>query len=205
MPLIAILRNQQVEHIDMLVQAVANGGFYAMEITMNTPKAGEQIRAAISSAENRLTIGAGTVTCLAELDRAQEAGANFIVTPIVVPEVISECVSRGLAVFPGALTPTEVHQAHQLGSTMVKLFPAHRFGPDYLRDLKAPLSSVRLLATGGITPETIPAYVSAGADGFGIGSPLFQTDRIAANDWVWLQSRAAHFCSTWKASVNHGL
>src|SRR5690606_14152385 len=97
----------------------------------------------------------------------------------VVPEVIAECVRRGLPVFPGAFTPTEIHQAHRLGATMVKLFPAHRLGPDYVRDLKAPLSSVRLLATGGITPESLREYAQAGADGFGIGSPLFSPAHLA--------------------------
>ena len=182
MPLIAILRGQSTAIIDPVVQALADGGFTALEITMNTPGAAEQIRAAVNSAQNRLAIGAGTVTSQAELEEAHAAGASFIVMPVVVPEVIAECVRRGLPVFPGAFTPTEIHQAHRLGATMVKLFPAHRLGPDYVRDLKAPLSSVRLLATGGITPESLPQYAQAGADGFGIGSPLFSPVHLAAGD-----------------------
>jgi 2-dehydro-3-deoxyphosphogluconate aldolase/(4S)-4-hydroxy-2-oxoglutarate aldolase len=164
MPLIAILRNQRAEIIVPVVQALVEGGFTALEITMNSPGAADQIRTAARSAQGRLAIGAGTVTSLAELDEAEMAGASFVVTPVVVPDVITECVRRGLPVFPGAFTPTEIHQAHQLGATMVKLFPAHRLGPAYIRDLKAPLSSIRLLATGGITPESLPDYAQAGAE-----------------------------------------
>lgn len=200
MPLIGILRGQPAEAVTPLVQALADGGFTALEITMNTPGAAAQIRAAVKHAGDRIAIGAGTVTNLAELEEAQAAGASFIVTPVVAPEVITECVQRGLPVFPGAFTPTEIHQAHRLGATMVKLFPANRLGPDYVRDLKAPLSSVRLLATGGITPESLPAYVRAGVDGFGIGSPLFSATRIAAGDWTWIRERAALFCATWHST-----
>lgn len=197
MPLIAILRNQQHLNLPDLVKAVSGGGFHALEITMNSPGAAEQIRAASMCATGKTMIGAGTVTTLAELDDAHEAGACFIVTPVVVPAVITECVRRNLPIFPGALTPTEVHAAHQLGATMVKLFPAHRLGPDYLRDIKAPLSAIPLLATGGITPENLPLYAQAGADGFGIGSSLLSTEAIARGDWNWIKHRAAEFCTAW--------
>ncbi|HQY06285.1 MAG TPA: bifunctional 4-hydroxy-2-oxoglutarate aldolase/2-dehydro-3-deoxy-phosphogluconate aldolase [Lacunisphaera sp.] len=200
MPLIGILRGQPARVIEPLVQALADGGFTALEITMNSPGAAAQIHAAVNKAGDRIAIGAGTVTSLAELDEAHTAGASFIVTPIVVPEVITECVRRGLPVFPGAFTPTEVHQAHRLGATMVKLFPANRLGPGYVRDLQAPLSSVRLLATGGITPEVIPEYVAAGVAGFGIGSPLLTPARIETGDWDWLRQRAREFCAAWAAS-----
>ena len=201
MPLIAILRSQPAHVIDPVVQTLIEGGFTALEVTMNTPGAAQKISAAVASAKNKLAIGAGTVTNLAELDAAQKAGACFIVTPVVVPEVIAECVLRGLPIFPGAFTPTEVHQAHRLGATMVKLFPSHRLGPDYVRDLKAPFPNIRLLATGGITPETLPEYSRAGAEGFGIGSPLFQSDRLDTGDWNWLRTRAEQFCSAWRSSI----
>ncbi|MBP6508755.1 MAG: bifunctional 4-hydroxy-2-oxoglutarate aldolase/2-dehydro-3-deoxy-phosphogluconate aldolase [Opitutaceae bacterium] len=204
MPLIAILRGQPEHIVEPVVQALSEGGFTALEITMNSPGAVAQIRAAVAHLQGCMDIGAGTVTTLAELDEAASAGASFIVTPVIVPDVIGECVRRGLPVFPGAFTPTEVHQAHRLGATMVKLFPAHRLGPGYVRDLKAPLSSVRLLATGGITPETLPEYVHAGAEGFGLGSPLLAPERLAAGDWAWLQRRAESFCEAWKIALTPG-
>lgn len=201
MPLIAILRGQPLGFVEPVVLTLAEGGFTAQEITMNSPEAAAQISTAVTHAQGRMSIGAGTVTTLAELDEAQTAGASFIVTPVIVPDVIGECVRRGLPIFPGAFTPTEVYQAHRLGATMVKLFPAHRLGPGYVRDLKAPLSAVRLLATGGITPETLPEYARAGAEGFGIGSPLLTPERLSARDWAWLRKRAEIFCTAWKASL----
>jgi 2-dehydro-3-deoxyphosphogluconate aldolase / (4S)-4-hydroxy-2-oxoglutarate aldolase len=201
MPLIAIMRGQPAQYVEPVVQALAEGGLTALEITMNSPGAAAQIRAAVAHAQGRMDVGAGTVTNLAELDEAGAAGASFIVTPVIVPEVIGECVRRGLPVFPGAFTPTEVHRAHCLGATMVKLFPAHRLGPGYVRDLKAPLSAVRLLAAGGITPESLPEYARAGVEGFGIGSPLLMPERLSAGDWAWLRKRTEIFCEAWKASL----
>jgi 2-dehydro-3-deoxyphosphogluconate aldolase/(4S)-4-hydroxy-2-oxoglutarate aldolase len=204
MPLIAILRGQPNCFVEPVVEALVDGGFTALEITMNSPGAVAQISAAITHAQGRMNIGAGTVTTVAELDEAQAAGASFIVTPVIVPDVIGECVRRGLPVFPGAFTPTEVHHAHRLGATMVKLFPAHRLGPGYVRDLKAPLSSVRLLATGGITPETLPEYARAGVEGFGLGSLLLTPERLSAGDWAWLRRRAESFCEAWKSTLTPG-
>lgn len=200
MPLIGILRGQGPESVEPAVRAVANGGLFALEITLNTPGAERQIAAAIACADGRLDVGAGTVTTLEELDRAQAAGASFVVTPAIVPEVIAECVRRNLPVFPGAFTPSEVLQASRLGATMVKLFPAHRLGPGYLRDLRGPFASIPLLATGGITPETVPEYAAAGASGFGLGGPLFPVERVRAGDWSWVRAQAARYCAAWRSA-----
>lgn len=200
MPLIAILRGHEPAVVEPATRAVIGGGFVALEITMDTPDAASRIRTAVACAGDALDVGAGTVKTVGELDRAHAAGAKFIVTPVVVPEVVSECVRRGLPVFPGAFTPSEIFQAHTLGATMVKLFPAHRLGPGYVRDLRAPLAPVRLLATGGITPESMPEYATAGAAGFGIGSPLFAPERLGAGDWNWLRAQAARFCEAWRRS-----
>lgn len=197
MPLIGILRGLEPAMVEPIVLALANGGLVAAEITMNSPDACRQLELAIGAAGDRLLIGAGTVTNLLELDRAQAAGAAFIVTPAIVPEVIAECVSRSLPVFPGAYTPSEILQAHRLGATMVKLFPANRLGPGYLRDLRGPFRTIPLLATGGITPEVIPEYVAAGATGFGLGSQLLLAERVRSGDWKWVQAQAARFCAAW--------
>lgn len=200
MPLIGILRGLDHAMVEPAAHALADGGLVAIEITMNSPDACRQIELALACSGDRLGVGAGTVTSLGELDRAHAAGAAFIVTPAVVPEVIAECVRRKLPVFPGAFTPSEVHQAHRLGATMVKLFPANRLGPAYVRDLRGPFAAIPLLATGGITPEAIPEYVAAGAAGFGLGSPLLPAERIHSGDWEWVRNQAARFCSAWLRS-----
>jgi len=198
LPLIAILRDLPMAAVAPVALAVRDAGFTALEITMSTPAAEAQIRAARARIGDTADVGAGTVTSLEELDKAEAAGASFVVTPAVVPEVITAAVKRGLPVFAGAFSPTEVLAAHRLGATMVKLFPAHRLGPDYLRDLRGPFPGIRLLPTGGITPENLPAYCAAGATGFGIGGALFPADRVRTGDWGWIRSRAASYCTAFK-------
>lgn len=201
MPLIGILRRLDPAKAQPAVHALVDGGLVAAEITMDSPGACDQIELAIAAGGGRICVGAGTVTNWEELDRAHAAGAAFIVTPAVVPEVIAECVRRRLPVFPGALTPSEVLHAHRLGATMVKLFPAHRLGPGYVRDLRGPFPLIPLLATGGITPEVIPEYVAAGVSGFGLGSPLLPSDRVRAGDWDWIRRQAAGFCAAWRKAA----
>lgn len=197
LPLIAILRGLPTAAVEPVSLALRDAGFTALEITVNTPDAANQIRQARACVGDAVDVGAGTVTSLEELDQAQQAGATFVVTPAVVPEVITACVRRSLPIFPGAFTPSEVLSAHRLGATMVKLFPAHRLGPGYFRDLRGPFPHIRLLATGGITPEALPEYVAAGAAGFGIGGQLFPADRLAADDWPAIRDRATRYRAAW--------
>jgi 2-dehydro-3-deoxyphosphogluconate aldolase/(4S)-4-hydroxy-2-oxoglutarate aldolase len=192
-PVVGILRGFTLEQSRRITEAVTEAGLTTLEVTLNTPGAAAQIRELSRLAGGKANIGAGTVTTVAQLDEALRAGASFIVTPVLVEDVIRACKERGVVVFPGAFTPTEVHRAWTLGANLVKIFPAQRLGPAYVKDLKAPLPEVRLLPTGGITLESIPAYRAAGADGFGVGSTLFDPARIAAGDWEWLSERAREF------------
>jgi 2-dehydro-3-deoxyphosphogluconate aldolase/(4S)-4-hydroxy-2-oxoglutarate aldolase len=198
-PIVGILRGLAADKIRPVVAAAGEGGLTNLEITMNTAGAAAQIRAARQVGGKDMNIGAGTVTTLALLDAALKSGASFIVTPIVVPHVIQRCVVLGVPVFPGALTPTEIAQAWDMGATMVKIFPADAFGPQYLRSLKGPLPQVRLMPTGGVDRKTLAAYAQAGADAYGIGTPLFRPERMAANDWPWLRKECAAFVSTLNA------
>lgn len=192
-PIVGILRGFPLEMVEPLVEAVRDGGLTSLEVTMNSVGAAEQIRRAIAVGENRMNIGAGTVTTLDRLEEALEAGANFIVTPTLVLPVIARCVELKVPVFPGAFTPSEISLAWDLGATLVKVFPAEVLGPAFLRAVKAPLPHIRLMPTGGVDLHTIGAYLQAGADAVGIGSPLFKADRVACCDWHWLRDRAAAF------------
>ena len=176
------------------------GGLCNIEITMNTAGAAEQIQLVRNLAGSEVNVGAGTVCTLAALDNALAAGAGFIVTPVVVEEVIRECVKRGVPVFPGALTPTEVHRAWQLGATMVKLFPADCFGPSYIKMIKAPLNEVRIMPTGGISTDNIAEFRRAGAEAFGLGSPLFNSEQVAAGNWDWIQSQTERYIAAYHAA-----
>ena len=130
---------------------------------------------------------------MADLDAALEAGASFIVAPIVAPEVIARCVREKVPVFPGAFTPTEIALAWDLGASAVKVFPAGVVGPAYIKAVKAPLSDVKLMPTGGVTVDNLKAWAAAGADAYGVGSPLFDAGRVAAEDWPWIERQCARF------------
>lgn len=199
-PLVGILRGFALETTAKLVEAALRGGLRNVEVTMNTPGAVEQIRLARELAAGRANVGAGTVCALPQLEAALAAGASFIVTPVVAEDVIVACARRGVPVFPGALTPTEIHRAWELGASMVKLFPADCFGPNYLKAVKAPLDGVKLMPTGGVTLENLGLYRQAGADAFGLGSPLFDSRQVAAHNWDWIAAQAERFVAAYHAA-----
>ena len=197
-PLIGILRGCSDEHLQHIIQCVQCGGMTHLEITMNSPGAERQIRDVVRNAGTSLKVGAGTVTNLELLDRALAAGAAFIVTPCLVRDVITACASRHIPVFPGALTPTEICEAWELGATMVKIFPAEVAGAAYIRALRGPFPQIELLPTGGVDLTTLPKLLDAGASGAGIGSPLFRKDRLESRDWPWLEEQVRSFVTIYQ-------
>ena len=197
LPVVGILRGLPADKLRAVVGAVREGGLTNLEFTMNTPGAADQIRAARDLAGPALNIGAGTVTSLTLLEEALAAGAGFIVTPVIVPAVITRCRELGVPVFPGAYTPTEIQQAWELGATMVKVFPADTLGPGFIRSVKAPLPHLKLMPTGGVDVTTLAAFARAGADAFGVGSPLFRAERLAANDWEWVRDQCRAFAAAY--------
>ena len=202
LPIVGILRGFPTELLPEIVGAAIRGGLRNIEITMNTPGALQQIREAVAIAGGRLNIGAGTVIDRQLLDEALAAGASFVVTPTVEPTIIRECVGRKIPIFPGAYTPTEIVTAWELGATMVKVFPADSLGSGYIRSVKAPLPHIKLLPTGGVDLTTMPAFMKAGADGFGIGSPLFDRERIESRDWPWIEARCRAFAETYRKALS---
>jgi len=201
LPIVGILRGFTPAQTTEIVRAAIGGGLRNIEITMNTPDAARQLREAATIAEGQLNIGAGTVINLELLDQALAAGAAFIVTPTVEPKVVVECVKRKIPVFPGALSPTEIVRAWDLGAMMVKVFPAESVGPGYIRALKAPLPHIKLLPTGGVDLTTMREFLKAGADGFGIGSPLFDRQRVQSCDWTWVEAQSRAFMETYRQSL----
>jgi 2-dehydro-3-deoxyphosphogluconate aldolase/(4S)-4-hydroxy-2-oxoglutarate aldolase len=201
LPIVGILRGLPADKLQPVMAAVSAGGLTNLEVTMNTPDAAEQIRAACRLAGQAMNIGAGTVTSIALLEVALAAGATFIVTPTVAVPVIESCVQRQVPVFPGACSPGEILQAWELGATMVKVFPADVLGPGYIRALKRPFPQVRLMPTGGVDATSLGAYLRAGADAFGVGSPLFSPGRIAAGDWDWMRNQTCALREAYAAAI----
>jgi 2-dehydro-3-deoxyphosphogluconate aldolase/(4S)-4-hydroxy-2-oxoglutarate aldolase len=197
-PIVGILRGFTNVQAERIVETALRGGLRNLEITMGPAETPQQIRRARELVNGGLNVGAGTVLNLQSLDRALSAGASFIVTPIVNEEVIAECVRGKIPVFPGAYSPAEILVAWELGATMVKVFPAETLGPAYIRSIKAPLPQVKLMPTGGVDLKTLPAFIKAGADGFGVGGPLFDRARVEAGDYAWIEEQCRAFVNLFR-------
>lgn len=188
-PIVGILRGVDPDVAVGAAAAAARGGITALEITMNSTEPVGQIQA-IRERVGRITAGAGTVLSIEEARMALDAGAEFIVAPNVDEEVIRYCVKLRVPVFPGAMTPTEVWEAHRLGATMVKLFPAASLGPEYIRSLRGPFPQIDLLVTGGIDAGNLAAFLQAGARGAAAGGNLFPKAALAAHDFGAVEREA---------------
>lgn len=170
------------------VSAIADVGVTVFESTFDHWRAdcvaenAEKIAALVVALGDRISIGAGTVLSVEEVRAAHAAGASFIVSPDSDPDVIAETKRLGMASIPGAMTPTEIKRAYALGADVVKLFPADDLGYHYIQNLKGPMPHIPLMATGGVTPQTIPEFLSRGILAVGTGITIFRPDLVAAGD-----------------------
>lgn len=197
LPIVGIMRNIPGQLAESIALCYAEAGFTSLEITMNSAGAAETIAALANTHGSRLNIGAGTVLNLTDLDSALNAGATFIVTPVLVEEVISACKAQQIPIFPGAYTPSEIYRAWQLGATAVKVFPAGKLGPGYLREVLAPLNNLKLMPTGGITPDNFTDYLAAGACAVGMGNYLFPPQLVENARWDELKALYAHLIQSY--------
>jgi 2-dehydro-3-deoxyphosphogluconate aldolase/(4S)-4-hydroxy-2-oxoglutarate aldolase len=172
---VAIGRHVYAERAPAIAGALAAGGVLAFELTLNEPE-GEALRAIESiarlAAELGVEVGAGTVLSIAAAGRAIDVGATFLVMPHLDPELVAWAASRGIPTFPGCATPTEIFAAWNAGAAAVKLFPASSAGPAFVRELRGPFPDIPLVPTGGITLESAPSFIAAGAIAIGMGSWL---------------------------------
>jgi len=196
-PILGILRGVELEIIEPLVETVISAGLETLEITMNTKGAAELIRKAKKVSGARLTLGAGTVLSMQELKIALKSGASFIVLPVLIKDVVKYCLKNKIPVFPGALTAQEIYQAYQAGATMVKVFPAKFFGPQYFRQIKGPFNKIELLACGGVTPENLKDYFSNGASAVSFGESVFRKDWLLSKDFKAIGALAKRFINAW--------
>ena len=174
LPLMGILRGLKAELLEPLTETIVEAGLKTIEITMNTANAAALIRQMKTNAQDRLSIGAGTVLSVNDVRRARDAGAEFIVMPTLVRDVMEYCTKENIPVFPGALTPTEIFEAWQSGATMVKVFPASHFGPAYFKEIRGPFQDIELLACGGVTVENLGEFFSSGAQAVAFGGSVFK-------------------------------
>jgi 2-dehydro-3-deoxyphosphogluconate aldolase/(4S)-4-hydroxy-2-oxoglutarate aldolase len=182
-PILGILRGIEEKQIEPLIEAVISSGLKTLEITMNTKNAAQLIRKAKKIAAGKLILGAGTVLNLNILKEAIDSGATFIVMPVLVKEVVKHCLKSKIPVFPGALTPQEIYVAWQEGATMVKVFPAKFFGPEYFREIKAPFNNIELLACSGVTAQNMREYFACGASAIAFGASVFRKDWLQGEEY----------------------
>lgn len=191
---LAIIRADGPDRALSCVRTLVDAGITALEISLTTPGGVEAIAKARSEYDPSILIGAGTVVTAAQADEVAAARAGFVVTPAITRGA-HRSVELGLPLLCGALTPTEVIAALDLGAIAVKIFPAKLHGPGYLRELRAPLPDAPLIAVGGVDAESAPEYLAAGALAVGVGSPLLG-DAGTGGSQSDLATRAATFRTT---------
>ena len=189
---IALIRADGPDSLIACARALAAGGLGVIELTMTTPGALEVLARAARELPD-VCFGLGTVLEAETVTVAQQAGAQFIVTPAVRPAVIAAAREHGLPVLGGALTPTEAITSAELGADVIKIFPAEFFGPAYIKSHKAPFPHLKLLPTGGVTPETVGDFLRAGAFATAAGSALVSPAALKAKDWNAITARAREF------------
>ncbi|NJK85155.1 MAG: bifunctional 4-hydroxy-2-oxoglutarate aldolase/2-dehydro-3-deoxy-phosphogluconate aldolase [Bacteroidales bacterium] len=187
-PIMGILRGIEEKHIEKLAETIVSVGLRSVEITMNTNHAPLLIKILKNLTKKKLWIGAGTVLKIKQLYEALEAGAEYIVTPVVNEEVIQYCKNNNIPVFPGAYTPTEIYNAWQMGATMVKVFPASLGGPSYFKELKGPFNDIKLMAVGGVTKNNLTDFFENGASAIAFGGSIFNLNAIRNNDFAKVYS-----------------
>ena len=174
LPLIAILRGVVPDEAIDIGIALVETGFRLIEVPLNSPEPIESIRRLAAAVGDRATVGAGTVRSAAEVAAVAAAGGRLIVSPHMSPQLILATKQAGLMSGPGVATPTEAFAAIEAGADFLKLFPAEQLPPAIVKAWRAVLpKGMPLVPVGGITPDSMAAYVAAGATGFGLGSAIY--------------------------------
>jgi len=190
--IIAIIRTDSPEGLVEAADALYAGGVTAMEITLTTPGALDVIREVTTRhRESGLLMGVGSVLDPESGRAALLAGAEFVVTPVFNEGVIRMANRYGKPVIVGACSPTEILHAIEMGADFAKVFPSEQLGPQYIKNILAPMPHLPLIPTGGITPENLHEWMAAGSVAVGIGTALVSRDILQTKDWPRLTERAA--------------
>lgn len=197
--IVVIVRGVYCEDCLNLAKALCDGGIELMEVTFdqsseeNQQKTVDTIKLIKEELQGRVLIGAGTVTTLPMLEAARDAGAQFIVSPDMNPEIIRATVDMGMVSMPGAMTPSEIHTAYRSGADFVKVFPVSNLGAEYIKAVRGPLNHIPLLAVGGVNEKNIGDFIKAGASGAGVGGNLVNKEWIANGEFDKITGLAKEF------------
>jgi len=188
---VAVIRMKDTNRLLKVIEAVRQGGVKCIEITMTVPGAIEIIKQLAKVAPSDVLIGAGTVVDEGTANQVIDAGAAFVVGPVLNLGVVSLCARRDVAVMPGCYTPTEILSGWNAGADIIKVFPATTLGPKYFKDLRGPFPDIRLMPTGGVSVDNVGEWISAGACAVGVGSDLLDKKAIDEERYEVLTERAA--------------
>jgi 2-dehydro-3-deoxyphosphogluconate aldolase/(4S)-4-hydroxy-2-oxoglutarate aldolase len=197
---LAVIRGPSEELTVKMVEALVAGGISGIEITYSTPNAENVVRTLVSKFGDRILIGMGTVTDPMQAGLAKAAGANFLVSPVCEPTLVKSMIATGLPTMAGALTPTEVLQAHNLGTDVVKVFPGSLGGPAYVKALKGPFPHIPMMPTGGVSSANVAEWFAVGVVAVGAGSELCPPQLARDGKFAEITKRAAAFAEVVKAA-----
>ncbi len=182
--------------------AAIEGGVRTIEVTKTVPSCFDMIRGLIATTGGRFPIGVGTVWDPGAVGEAKDAGASFVVTPVLLPEVADACRQEDMLCVLGALTPTEIYQARLAGAALVKLFPIGPVGgPEYVRVLNGPMGGVPFWVSGGVPIEDIGTYLRLGVKAVGLTTSLFSPDALAHRDFDLVRTNAQQAAAEAAAAI----
>ena len=189
-----ILRGYNYDQVRLITELLVKYGIKSLEITMNTENAFEIIKKIKEEFGKKIFIGAGTVINMENTKEAVKAGAEFILSPIMLEkEILEYCKSKEVLTVPGAFSPTEITESLRNGADIVKIFPAERMGSKYISDITAPLGELPLMVVGGINKNNVNDYFKKGAKYAGIASGIFEKEDILNEDREKLENTLKSF------------
>ena len=191
--LLAVIRGPSAELTVKMVEALVAGGVLGIEVTYSTPDAEGVVRALSGKFGDQIVLGMGTLTKPEQASAAKSAGANFIVSPVCEPTLVKTMVDSGLLTMAGAFTPTEVLQAYNLGTDVVKIFPGSLGGPAYVKALKGPFPYIPMMPTGGVSAANVAEWFATGVVAVGAGSELCPPQLAKEGKFDEITRRAAEF------------
>jgi len=197
---VAVLRLPESSLFEPVAKALYNGGIKVIEITMTVPGAISAIEKAIPKLPSDMILGIGSVLDAKTTKKAINAGAQFVVSPVTKKEIIEASTSAGIAVMPGAFTPSEIQAAWEWGADIVKVFPADILGMKFFKGVKAPMPHLKLMPTGGVSLTNAGDWIKAGACAVGIGSALLDKEAIRNKNFNQIRKNAEILISNLKKS-----
>ena len=197
---LAVIRGPSPELTVKMVEALMAGGVSGIEITYSTPNAEEVVRTLVKQFGDAALIGMGTLTKVEQAECAKQAGARFLVSPVCEPALVKSMIASGLLTMAGAFTPTEVLQAYNLGTDVVKIFPGSLGGPSFVKALKGPFPYIPMMPTGGVSASNVADWFAAGVVAVGAGSELCPPQLAKEGKFDEISKRAADFMKVVKSA-----